>query len=138
MAKFREETIKLAEFADRDEHVGNIMQFDADEFITVVPYGTLPKDLVLEIVDAFRNLDTDESKHTPEAQEMRDKLRWKRNAMLIKKWKITDPLTGVTFDGAPKAEDFAKLAVDIEHALDRAAMSAFTRPKDRREEAGEG
>lgn len=137
MAKYREETIKLADYADRDEHVGTIIEFDPDEFITVLPYGTLPKDIVLEIVEAFRGIDTTPEKQTPEAQDARDALRYKRNAMLITKWNVTDP-SGKLYTGKPQASDFSELSKDIEHAIDRAVMSAFTTPRAKREEAGEG
>lgn len=126
MAKPRSRKVMLKDFfADREE--GKYIDFDDDEYMVVVPIGSLPKTLVDEAEALGEDADDNEAK----------KVRVKQQSFLIKEWLVKGP------DGSPykhPSDDpnvFDSMDRNLDTALHNVVMSAFTTREDKLQSAGE-
>jgi hypothetical protein len=145
MARARTRTVMLAKFFEEyDRKKGtnwmDLIAFDDDEFIIVVPVGTLPRQLVEAVYEAYgRPEPWDEA-----LREEQKRLRRERDTQAIVDWKLrAEDLGGYgEYYPVPRRESgdavWEAMPPDLETAIDTAVLFAYDTREDKLERLGEG
>jgi hypothetical protein len=105
LARPRQKTVRLKEFFERPEHADVWTEFDADEWITVIAYGSLPAPLVDEdralrdeLLGVERIADEGERRATVEriAKAQAD-LKVRQRRLMLVDWNVKRPSDGKPF-----------------------------------------
>jgi hypothetical protein len=148
LARPRQKTVRLKEFFERPEHADVWTEFDADEWITVIAYGSLPRPLVDEdralrdeLLGVERIADEGERRATVEriAKAQAD-LKVRQRRLMLVDWNVKRPSDGKPFKKPSEGYDpFADPAMDVnlENSVVHAMMFAFDRV-DEGKRLGEG